>query len=328
MPFMSVNSFVGLGIEGTRGTASSNIKFVPVTTPQLTPQQMWLRDEAYRGSAVAVYDNVAGVRHDEYDFKGYLFADTFPLLAKAALGYEAVTGSSPYTHTASLKNDQSGSQPPSVTIQDFDGANPFQLTAAQLGDLKLTFGAEAAVEYEAKFMGNPFTLISAPSPSFSTETFVPGWDVTATIGGTSYTTVVDGEVNITRATAPIFTAQGSQAPYRNFAGPIDITGRLRFVVEANDPIIGTGSFAGSGLALTDSPQAVVLTFTDPVSTHTVTVQMSKVQFKNPKRDRGKAYVEVEAEFDALANTTDAVSAAGGGYAPVKITAVNAVSAAY
>ena len=97
MPFMSVNSYVGLGIEATRGTASSNMKWIPVTTPQLTAQQKWLRDEAFRGSPVTVYNEVLGVRHDEYDFKGYVFADTFPLIAKAALGYEAVSGSSLYT---------------------------------------------------------------------------------------------------------------------------------------------------------------------------------------------------------------------------------------
>ena len=326
MPFMSVNSYVGLGIEATRGTVSSNIKFIPVTSPQVTPQQTWLRDEAYRGSAVTIYDNVLGVRHDEYDFKGFVFADTIGILAKAALGYEAVTGSGTYTHSFALKNDVTGSQPPAVSIQDFDGANPFQILAAQLGDLKFTFGAEAALEYEAKLMGNPFTVIAAPTKSFSSEAFIPGWDLALTIGGTSSSVVVDGEINITRGTAPIFTAAGSTSPYRNFAGPIDVTGRMKFVVESNDPILYNGS--GNGFGLVDSPQAVVLTFTDPTSTHTITMTMSKVQFFNPKRDRSKAYVEVDAEFVALANATDAVAGAGAGYSPISIVATNSVSAVY
>ena len=402
MPYMSVNSYVGLGIETTVGTASSNIKFIPVTTPQVTPQQMWLRDEAYRGSAVAVYNTVLGVRHDEYTFKGYVFADTFPLLAKAALGYEAISGSTVYTHTTGLLKNTTGSQPPSLTIQDFDGANPFQIVAGQLGDLKVTFGAEAALEYDAKIIGNPFTVLGTnPTAAFSTDAFIPSWDVSLTINGTAVTVLVDGELNMTRGTAPIFTAAGTFAPYRNFAGPLDVTGRMKFVVEASDPMIfgnsttvstttslvagtptnlpvtastnfsstgGTGTiYVGSNAytiaytgtstgnltgvtvtssnatlsvtstsvvapnvdGLTDNAIPVVLTFTNPSApTETVKFQMSNVQFFNPKRDRSKAYIEVDAEFVALANTTDAISGAGGGYSPIQIVGTNAVSAVY
>ena len=403
MPFMSVNSYVGLGIEATRGTASSNMKWIPVTAPQLTAQQKWLRDEAFRGSPVMVYNEVLGVRHDEYDFKGYVFADTFPLIAKAALGYEAISGSSLYTHTVSLYNNAAaGSQPPAVTIQDFDGANPFQILDAQLGDLKMTFGAETAFEYEAKFMGQPFNIIAAPTQSFSTEQFIPSWDVQATIGGVATSLVVSGEITIARATAPIFTAQGINAPYRLFAGPCDVNGTMKFIVENTDnivyasnnqttvgaspsalsnsttatlPVTSSASFAAGGgtavlfhsgvsyalnytgttgtsltgvtlanatsvtptaadivstgsYALTDSPKTVSLVFTDSSSGHQVTAQMSQVQFHDPKRDRSKAYVEVDATFTAEANTTDAVSAAGGGYSPIKLTATNAVSAVY
>lgn len=402
MPYMSVNSFAGLGIEGTRGTASSNIKWIPVMTPQITPQQKWLRDEAFRGSPVMLYNEVLGVRHDEYDVKGYCFADTFPILAKAALGYEAVTGSGPYTHTTSLVNAAStGSQPPSVTIQDFDGSGTFQMLAAQLGELKITFGAEAALEWDAKFMSNPFTVISNPSTSFSTEVFVPSWDVVATIGGVVVPVLVSGDLTISRSTAPIFTAQGTNAPYRLFAGPVDVKGTMKFIVESSDPIIygsanatttsstvavsqsttatltvaSASAFASTGgvgqifhggswysmtytgtsgstitgvqlvngpgfttssgdavttgsYALNDDNVAVSLVFTEPNSAHTITVQMSSVQFKDPKRDRSKAYVEVDAAFDAAANTTDAVSGAGGGYSPIKISAVNGVSSAY
>lgn len=327
MPFMTANSFVGLGIEGTRGTASSNVKFVPVTTPQITPMQKWLRDDAFRSSPVDNYGEVLGVRHDEYDFKGYVFADTFGILAKGALGYESVTGSSTYTHTIGLYNNAAAaSQPPSVTVQDFDGDQTFQLLAGQVGDLNITFTAEGALEYDAKLMANPFTKISNPTTSFSTEVFIPAWDCAMTIGGTSTTVTAAGDINIKRNTAPIFTAQGVNSPYRLFAGPIDVSGKFTFVLESTDPILYNGSSNGYGL--TAGVQPVVLTFTDPVSSHTVKFQMTSVQFENPKRTRGKAYVEVETEFQAVANTTDAISGAGAGFSPIQIVATNAVSAAY
>ena len=319
MPYTSVNSFVQIGIEGTVGTLSSVLKTIPVSSPQVTPMQTFLRDEAFRGSPATVYNQVAGVRHDEYEAKFYLFPDTFPLIAYAALGTDTVTGTTPKVHTITLKNDATtGSQPPSVSIIDFDGQQAFQMLDAQTTDVKLTFGAEAAVEATTKFVALPWTQVSTPgSLSIGTNTFVPGWDVALTIGGTSSAVLVDGELNINRNSVPIFTA-GNQGPYRTWAGPIEVTGRLKFVVESSDPILLT---ANGKYALTQSPQPVVLTFTEPTTTYTTVVTMTSVQFHDAKRTRDKAYVEVEANFTANANTTDAAS----GFSPIKIVAQNLVT---
>ena len=319
MPYTSVNSFVQIGIEGTAGTLSSVLKTIPVSSPQVTPMQTFLRDEAFRGSPATVYNQVAGVRHDEYEAKFYLFPDTFPLIAYAALGTDTVTGTTPKVHTVTLKNDATtGSQPPSVSIIDFDGQQAFQMLDAQATDLKLTFGAEAAIEATTKFVAQPWTQVSTPSSlTIGSNTFVPGWDVALTIGGSSSGVLVDGEVNLTRSAVPIFTA-GQQNPYRTWAGPIEVTGRLKFVVESTDPILLT---ANGKYALTQSPQPVVLTFTEPTTTYTTVVTMTSVQFHDAKRTRDKAYVEVEANFTANANTTDAAS----GFSPIKIVAQNLVT---
>ena len=319
MPYTSVNSFVQIGIEGTAGTLSSVLKTIPVSSPQVTPMQTFLRDEAFRGSPATVYNQVAGVRHDEYEAKFYLFPDTFPLIAYAALGTDTVTGTTPKVHTVTLKNDATtGSQPPSVSIIDFDGQQAFQMLDAQATDLKLTFGAEAAIEATTKFVAQPWTQVSTPSSlTIGSNTFVPGWDVALTIGGTSSAVLVDGEVNLTRSAVPIFTA-GQQNPYKTWAGPIDVSGRLKFVVESTDPILLT---ANGKYALTQSPQPVVLTFTEPTTTYTTVVTMTSVQFHDAKRTRDKAYVEVEANFTANANTTDAAS----GFSPIKIVAQNLVT---
>ena len=328
--FLTANSFLGLGLEATRGTAAATPTFIPITSPQVTPMQVFLRDEALRGSPVSLYDSVAGVRHDEYDVKGYVYADSFPILVRAILGgADTVTGAGPYLHTMKLLNDSTiGSQPPSVTIQDFDGATTFQMTGAQMSDLNFTFGAEAAAEWTAKFMGNPYTQIAKPSASFSTEGFAPGWDVTATIAGSSVAYVVDGDINITRNTGPIFTA-GTQAPRSNFAGPIDVSGRLLCVVEnptASSNVSDIFSNATNGYALFDSPQSLVIKLTDPVSSHYTQFTITKAQFKDVKRNRGKSYVEVEVNFEANSNTTDAASSAG--YAPIQVAVSNGQSGAY
>ena len=338
MAFLSANSYMGLVVEATRGTlpTGGTPVYIPVTSPQVTPMQTFLRDEAFRGSPTTVYDQVQGVRHDEYDAKFYLFADTFGTLVKATLGgTDTVTGSTVYTHNIKLLNNAAvGSQPQSYSIFDFDGANQFVMTGAQADSLNITFGAEAAADATVKFMANPYTsYTSAPAPfttlSLSTEHLIPAWDTSITISGinsgAALTYIATGELMLARKTAPIFT-MGTQAPLVNFAGPIEVTGKFTAIVNSTSDAWSTGSTAE---ALTRSPQTMTITMTDPNDTtsatnHSIAFTMTSVQFHDVKRTRGKEYTEVEVSFTANANATDATT----GYSPVQATIVNAVAAAY
>ena len=338
MAFLSANSYMGLVVEATRGTlpTGGTPVYIPVTSPQVTPMQTFLRDEAFRGSPTTVYDQVQGVRHDEYDAKFYLFADTFGTLVKATLGgTDTVTGSTVYTHNIKLLNNAAvGSQPQSYSIFDFDGANQFVMTGAQADSLNITFGAEAAADATVKFMANPYTsYTSAPAPfttlSLSTEHLIPAWDTSITISGinsgAALTYIATGELSLARKTAPIFT-MGTQAPLVNFAGPIEVTGKFTAIVNSTSDAWSTGSTAE---ALTRSPQTMTITMTDPNDTtsatnHSIAFTMTSVQFHDVKRTRGKEYTEVEVSFTANANATDATT----GYSPVQATIVNAVAAAY
>ena len=332
--YLVANSYLGIMPEATRGTLNSGGTpvYIPVTAPQVTPMQTFLRDEALRGSPVMVYDQVQGVRHDEYDAKFYLFADTFPNLVKAVLGgTDTVTGAGPYTHNIKLLNNAStGSQPQSYSIMDFDGANFFTLLGAQADQLEISFGAEAAAEATVKFMANPYTSgTSATSPfsapSLSTVHMIPAWDTVISVAGTPYTYIQDGTLTIARKTAPIFT-MGTQAPYQNFAGPIEVSGKFTAVVNSTSDSWSTGTGA---TALTRSPQALVITFTDPNDSSggtqfSVSFTMTQAQFQNVKRTRGKAYTEVEVEFTANADATDATT----GYSPIQANIVNATATPY
>jgi len=329
---------MGLVVEATRGTlpSSGTPVYIPVTGPQVSPMQKFLRDESFRGSPTTVYDQVQGVRHDEYDAKFYLFADTFGTLAKSILGgTDTVTGSSVYTHNIKLLNNAAtGSQPQSYSILDFDGANYFTMTGAQADSLNITFGAEAAADATVKFMANPYTsYTSAPAPftslSLSTEHLIPAWDTVITVSGinsgAALTYIQTGELMLARKTAPIFT-MGTQAPLVNFAGPIEVTGKFTAVVNTNADAWSTGSTAE---ALTRSPQVVTITMTDPndstsATNHSIAFTMTSVQFHDVKRTRGKEYTEVELSFTANANATDATT----GYSPVQATIVNATAAPY
>lgn len=333
--FLTANSYLGFAVEATRGTVNpaATPYYVPVTSPQVSPMQKFLQDNALRGSAAMTYDQVQGVRHDEFDHKSYLYADTFPVYLRAILGgTDTVTGATYYTHTIKLLNSPStGSQPPSYSILDFDGANYFTIAGAQASDLTLTYGAETAGDAALKWIGNPYAdSTSAAAPftalSISSEHPIPTWDTTISVGGTQLTYIQTGELKIDRKTAPIFT-MGTQAPYQNFAGPVEVTGKFTALVASNADPFSTPT--ATGYALTRSPEAVVITLTSPnditsATNHSIQFTMSAVQFENVKRTRTKDYVELEVEFTANANSTDAAT----GFSPLQAVVINGQSAAY
>jgi len=337
--YLVANSYLGIMPEASRGVLNTGGTpiYVPVTGPQVTPQQTFLRDEALRGSPVMLYDEVQGVRHDEYDAKIYLFADTFPYLVKSILGgIDQVDGAGPYVHNMFLLNDATiGSQPESFSILDFDGANYFTMLGAQADQLEVTFGAEAAAESTVKFFANPYTsstVAPAPfgAPDLSTVHMIPAWDTSITFGPTAgaQTTVnyiSDGTITLARKTAPIFT-MGAQAPYQNFAGPIDVSGKFTAVVDSDEDPWSIGATAD---ALSYSPQSLSIKFTDPndavgATPYSIEFAMYNVQFMNVKRTRGKAFTEVEVEFSARANAADSDI----GYSPLVAIITNATSTAY
>jgi hypothetical protein len=339
--FLVPNGTAGWIKEVTRGTTpgSGTCTYIPVVDPAVSPDQTLLGDFALRGSPVGNdgggYDQVLGVRHDEFDHKTPVYADTFPLFIKALLGGvdTVTTTTASYSHSIPLLNAATtGSQPPSYSICNFDSANYFILPGSQAASMNLTFGAEAMAEATMKWICNPYADSStAPAPftstSFSSEHLIPAWDATITFaGGSAITYIQSGELTIDRKTAPIFT-MGTKAPYTNFAGGIEVTGKFTCVVATNaDPFsISTTS----GYALSRDPIALVITLTDPADVHTsindsVSFQMTQTQFENVKRTTGKNFLEISVDFKAEADTTDAAT----GYAPLIFTGVNGISAAF
>ena len=330
-PYLSVQSYLGLNKEATRGTAPAWTTsgayplWVPVEpNPALNAMQTWQEDKSLRGSPVDLYDDVPLTRHDEYDFKGYVYCDTFPGLLLALLGGPDTAGTSaPYTHTIPLLNAaESGSQPPSFSGADVDlvenlgtSVNAKQFTGSQLSELTLDFAATGALGFQAKFIANPYTQIAKPSSSFSTEILIPAYNGAISFGGSQSYVVEKGQLALKRNAVPIFTI-GQQGPYRNWAGPMSVAGSFELLVLADDLTQING--------LTYFKQAVTLTFTDPVSAHSVFFQMSRVQFKDPKIVRDQPYVRATVSFAGEANSTDATS----GYSPITTRVTNAVSSAY
>jgi len=317
---MTANSFLGLAKETTYGTAASVSTFTPVSGPKLTPTLKWINDPDFRGSPVGSYDQVPGVRNDDYDGKIFMYDDIYPNVLMGILGgpdaVASVTAST-WTHTIGVLNSAStGSQMPSYTVVNNSVNATYQITGARAVDLSVAFTADAAVETTLKYEGNISTTITAPTVNETTAHLVPAWSCSASLGGASVAVIESGTLDIKRGTAPIFTL-GQQGPYNNFAGPIDVTGTLVFVMEA-----GETNYAN---ALTRDPQQLILQFTDPATSNYVSFQMDSIQLESPTIEQSKAFISLNTKFTAIANTTDQTS---GGYSPIKTVTLNAVSAAY
>lgn len=390
---LTAHSFLGLGVETTRNTPVVPAYYVPVEPPQWVPAVTWIEDKGLRGSPSDVYSNQAGVRHDEYDAKGNVFADTIPVLLRNILGStdtvtaaptsttlsalaaagattvstvasipvgsaitigsgvtaethitSAVSGAGPFTVTlkTALVNGQAsgaavtgqtahkigqlysvatGSQPPSVTLVDFTAGEAGTTTARQmagsmLSDLSLMFASTAPTTYTAKWFGLAATTVAAPTQSYSGEILIPSWSCAVYLAGLQSFVVLDGQIDIKRSTAPIHTL-GQQSPYQIWDSALNVAGKLTFVLQQGDTTITNAAVRNA--------QTLALAFNDPFSNHLVQLQMSQIQLKEPKINRGKSYLEVETMFSAEANTTDAV---GGGYSPILSYIGNAVTAAY
>lgn len=314
-----------MGKETIRGTAASPTIWTPIApNPNNMPTVGWIKDDGLRGSPVTRYSDVPATVHHVYDEKGMVYADTFPNRLLAALGGpDTVTGTvAPFLHTIPLLNSaETGSQPPSYTLIDVDliqeptGAAAKQSTGAQLHNLDVDFAVTGAVNYTAQWIANLYTEVAFPAASFSTEQLIPAYSTTVVAGGIPYSVIEDGSLSIQRDTVPVFTI-GSQSPLRNFAGPCDVTGKFTTIALAGDPTIIN--------SVQSSKQIFTFLWTEPVSGHSFGVTMDSVQFYDAHVTTGKVYVEIETNFYAEANPTNAVY----GYSPITATVTNAQQAAY
>jgi hypothetical protein len=318
--FLTANSYFGLALEASRGVAASVSTFTPIGAPKVEPKVTWLDDNSFEGSPNAFYDKVPGVRHDEFSGKAYLYTDVFPQLLRGTLGSTDTVASvapSTWSHTIGLLNSpNTGSQPPSYTVINDSVDNTYQITAGQFSDLSISFGADTAVETTFSIIGNPATTVASVSANLSSQHLVPGWNVSASIGGVAVSVVETGQLDIKRSTAPIHVI-GMQAPYANWASHIEATGKFVFVVAA-----GQTYWANS---LVRDQQLIQFQFTDPATGYSTYFQMSTTQLMNPVIDTGKAWISLSADFAALPNTTDAVNL---GTSPLLTKTTNGISVAY
>jgi hypothetical protein len=197
--------------------------------------------------------------------------------------------------------------------------NTYVLTAGRMDTLSFSFQADSAVEVTANFKTNLPNIYGASitnNPTESTQHLIPAWNCAASIGGAAVSVVEQCNLDIKRSTTQIYTL-GSQSSVQNFQGPCEASGKATFLVN-----LGQTYWSN---ALVRDQQQVILNLIDPFTGYGILFQGTTVQLMNPVISQSKNWIELELDFDYVANTTDTVTL---GYSPIKVIATNGQATQY
>lgn len=316
----SVRSYLGIAKEVTKGTAVPPTDYLPVLAGSLKPVDVIdpLYDEGLRGSLVKNYNYLQGRTRSTYDFGGAVFADTVGYSIAGLLGDVATVGASaPFTHTISLKNSAvaaADAQPLSYTLTDFYAAAVRAYPGCQFSDFTLKFNADGMLEYDTKVTGYASATASTPVPTFSTVLPTQVWQGSVSVGGSTLTNSVSGEISMKRPVTPVYGIATTQNPYSVFLGPLEVTGKITFVMEADTELTRY---------LTNTQPAIVLNWAYGAGAAAVQIQatLTKGAYVAAAIDRGSDFVQISVDLNAQGNTTDAGVTAG--YSPIKWVIKNA-----
>lgn len=316
----SVRSYLGIAKEATKGTAVAPTDFIPVAKDSLKPQDIVdpLYDTGLRGSNVLNYAYIQGRTRSTVDFGGAVFADTVGYGIAGLLGSVATTGASaPFTHTISLKNSLTSDvdvQPISYTLTDFYAVDVRSYPGCQFSDFSLKFNADGMLEYDTKTTGWASSLVADPTPTFSTILPTPVWRGTVSIGGASVATAMSGNIDMSRPVTPVYGISNTQNPYQVFLGPLEVTGKITFLMETDAELTRF---------LNNTQPAIVLNWSYGTGASLVQIQatISKGAYTAAMIERGEDFVQVSIDLNGQSTTTDAGST--GGYAPIKWVLQNA-----
>ena len=319
----SVRSYVGIAKEVTKGTAVAPTDYLPVMANSLKPVDVIdpLYDEGIRGSLVKNYNYVPGRTRSTYDFGGSVFADTVGYAIAGLLGDVATVGASaPFTHTMALKNSATAAadaQPISYTLTDFYAAAVRAYPGCQFSDFTLKFNADGMLEYDAKVTGWASATASTPTPAFSTILPTQVWQGSVSVAGSTVTNSVSGEISMKRPVTPVYGIATTQNPYNVFLGPLEVTGKITFVMEADTELTRY---------LTNTQPALVFNWSYGAGAAAVQIQatLTKGAYVAAAIDRGSDFVQISVDLNGQGNTTDAGASAG--YSPIKWVLKNAKAA--
>lgn len=232
---------------------------------------------------------------------------------------------SPYSSAFAVLNSGSA-QPKSLSISDYQGPPASTgirvYSGACLSELSIKGTPESStVDWAGKFQGWPSSIPVTFASSPSAVTPQASWEMqvglNGTIGGSQIKTINDFSLTISRELELIYTAQNLQVPYFIQRGVLTVGGMLNFVAANESPI--------TYLMSNTQPQMQILVSNGLSGANLLSLQIDilKAAFSDTKIQRGKAAVEYQTNFIAVANTTNV--GWSGGFGPAVLTVQNAIT---
>jgi hypothetical protein len=170
------------------------------------------------------------------------------------------------------------------------------------------------LEYDAKTTGFASSAAATPTPSFSTILPTQVWKGSVSIGATTITNSISGEIAMKRPVTPIYGISTTQNPYSVFLGALEVTGKITFVMEADTELTRY---------LTNTQPALVFNWAYGAAAAAVQIQatLTKGAYVASAIERGSDFVQISVDINGIGNTTDAGASAG--FSPIKWVLQNA-----
>ena len=123
-----------------------------------------------------------------------------------------------------------------------------------------------------------------------------------------------GNIDMTRNVTPVYGISSTQNPFQVFLGPIEVTGKITFIMEDDTELTRY---------LSDTQPAIVLNWAYGSGASAVQIQatITKGAYTAAVIERGEDFVQVTVDLNGQGNTTDAGTT--GGFAPIKWVLQNA-----
>ena len=252
----------------------------------------------------------------------------------------------PFTHNFNLLNSAlgyggaAGAQPPTHTWGDYLGPG----TGQGSGDVTNAYGMRlypGACVAQIDFTGNSEQLLmckvtgaswpstpaaSAPTNTVSAVVPVANWRSIVETGlpGSATTlgsvpTVGEWMVSIKRELQVYFTDQGVQTPFIIARGPLDATGTLNYTVPPDETPLEQmllNTQPSVQIAINNGQAGTSLTYLG------LTLALHQAAFTKVKPNRSSVLVGYDAEYTAVANSTNV--GGSGGLGPITATLVNGI----
>lgn len=173
--------YVGVGLEGTPGTAVAASKYLPFVTCTINGMQEPIVDEAVKGVRERVWGAITGPKHGEGDLEIYVDAENAPYLLYPALGSVSTTTASGeaavYEHTITRK---ASNPPKTMTVIYNDTQDSRKYTYATINSLELSV-SDGIATISANLLSK-FPSSGTASASYTSERILAFKDYTVKFG--------------------------------------------------------------------------------------------------------------------------------------------------